>query len=153
MMVNGTRRVRARVARASVLRLIDANANRALEGVRVCEEIVRFHAQAPRPFRRLRALRHGIAAAVRQLPVRPVELVRARASGRDVGRRAPSEAVGSLERVLLMNLQRAKESLRVLEECARFIAPRQTATFARLRFRTYEVERDLLVGLAALRHR
>ena len=49
--------------------------------------------------------------------------------------------------------QRAKEALRVLEECTRLIAPRRTASFQRLRFRTYEVERDLLRGLATLRHR
>ncbi len=143
----------ARVSRTSVLRVVDASANRALEGIRVCEEIVRFHWQRPRLFRRLRALRHGIAAGVRQLPVTPLELVRSRGSKRDIGRRAPSGKVGSLERMLVVNLQRAKESLRVLEECSRFLAPRQTATFQRLRFRTYEVERELLFTLAALRRR
>ena len=137
----------------SVVRILDANANRALEGLRVCEDIVRFHWEASPEFRQLRGMRHAIAHAVAQLPVETVELMRARASARDVGRHARASRVGSLERLLLMNLQRTKESLRALEECTRLIAPRQTARFQRLRFRTYEVERDLLLKLAALRHR
>ena len=140
------------MTRRSVLRLVDANANRALEGLRVCEEIVRFSCDWPNGFRRARALRHAVASALTRLPIGAHALLRARASGRDVGRRAPSSHVDSLERLLLINFQRAKESLRVLEECARLVAPRHTIAFQSLRFRTYEVERDLLLGLAALRH-
>ena len=138
--------------RTSVLRLLDANANRALEGLRVCEEIVRFHLEARAAFKRLRSLRHAIASALRRLPVSPAELVCARASGRDIGRGAPASREASLERLLLINFQRTKESLRVLEECARVLAPRHHATFQRLRFRTYDIERDLVLSLAALRH-
>ena len=135
----------------SVLRLLDANANRALEGVRVCEEIVRFHVESPRLFRTLRALRHAIAQAVRRLPVSRVDLARCRDSRRDVGSRAPSSRVDTLERLLVINFQRAKESLRTLEECARLIAPHHAAAFQRLRFRTYDTERHTLLALAALR--
>ena len=137
----------------STLRLIDASANRALEGVRVCEEIVRFHWSNPRAFRRLRTLRHGIAGAVRRLPNTPRELIEARNSAQDPGRTASSAPVDSLERLLLINLQRAKESLRVLEECARVVAPPSSRSFQRLRFHIYEVERELLRKLAAVRHR
>lgn len=142
-----------KMAKRSTLRLVDANANRALEGVRVCEEIVRFHLEAPALFGALRTLRHAIARAVRQLPVSPVELVRSRDSRRDIGRRASSDPVGSLERLLLINLQRTKEALRVLEECARLLPSGQSRVFQRLRFHTYDAERDLLRRLAALRHR
>ena len=141
------------MSQRSVLRLIDANTNRALEGIRVCEDIVRFHLEFTPSFRQLRNLRHAIARAVRTLPVSPAALVRSRASGHDVGKRAPSSKVESLERLLLINLQRAKESLRTLEECMRLLAPTQTSVFQRLRFRTYEVERELLCRLATLRHR
>ena len=131
-----------------VLRMIDANANRAMEGLRVCEEIVRFHLEAPAVFRQLRALRHALAQEIRRLPVTPAELVRARESGRDIGRRAPASSVDSLERMLLMNFQRAKEALRTLEECARLLAPRQTAAFHRLRFRTYHIDRTLILQVS-----
>ena len=141
------------MTRQALLRVLDANANRALEGVRVCEEIVRFHLQSSREFRQLRALRHAIAHAIRQLPLSPAELVQARESRRDIGRHALASPVPSLERLLLINFQRAKESLRTLEECSRAVAPRKTALFQRLRFRTYGVERDIVLRVAALRHR
>ena len=137
----------------SVARVLDANANRALEGLRVCEDIVRFHLGSGRVFRRARTLRHGVALAVGRLPVGTVERLRARDTRRDAGRRASAAPVASLERLLLINFQRAKEALRVLEECSRLIAPRQTAAFQRLRFRAYEVERDTLLRVDAVRHR
>ena len=140
------------MAPRAVLRLLDANANRALEGLRVCEDIIRFHLESARGFRRTRALRHGVAQAVRRLPVPAAALIRARESRRDVGRRASASRVASLERLLLINFQRAKEALRALEESSRLIAPRQTAAFQRLRFRAYEVERDILLRVEALRH-
>lgn len=141
------------MTRNSVLRLIDANANRALEGLRVCEDIIRFHVESPRAFHRTRALRHAVAHAVDRLPVSHADLARARASGRDIGKQAPASRVASLECLLLINFRRAKEALRTLEECSRLITPNRTTSFQHLRFRTYEVERDLLLTLAALRHR
>ena len=141
------------MSRRAVLRMVDANANRALEGLRVAEEAVRFHLERPLVFRQLRGLRHAVARAVRQLPVSSVDVARARNSRRDIGRRAPSSRTASLEHLLLVNIQRAKESLRTLEECARCIAPRHAAHFQRLRFRLYDIERTLLLGLASVRHR
>ena len=138
--------------RRAVLRLIDANANRALEGLRVCEDIIRFHLESRAGYQHVRRLRHAVAAAVRRLPVSPAELADARDSRRDVGRRAQGGSVTSLERLLLINFQRAKESLRSLEEASRVIAPRATPVFQYLRFSTYEVERDILRRLAAVRH-
>ena len=143
---------RLRPPSRSVLRLIDVNLNRALEGLRVCEDIVRFHRDHPRLARQLRALRHALSAAAARLPVDHLELLRARDSRHDVGRRAPTTAESSLDRLLLINFQRAKESLRVLEECARVIAPHSSSVFQAIRFRTYDVERDTLLHVAALRH-
>lgn len=139
--------------RRSVLRLVDANANRALEGLRVCEDVVRFHLESPKAFQRLRALRHDVARAVTQLPVKPAELVGSRNSGHDLGKRAAAARTASLEQMLLINLQRTKESLRTLEECSRLIAPSRTPDFQRLRFRAYTVERDLICSVETLRHR
>ena len=139
-------------SRRALLRLIDANANRALEGLRVCEDVLRFHLEHPALWRRLRAHRHATAAAVKALPLRPVDLLGARQSHRDLGRRARGTRIESLERLLLINLQRAKEALRVLEESARLVAPRCTRRFQQLRFRLYDLERDILLRVARLRH-
>jgi len=141
------------MSRRSVVRLIDANANRALEGLRVCEDVVRFHLEHQRLYQRLRRLRHATARAVHALPVTARELVGARDSRHDLGRAASASRIRSLEHALVINLQRAKEALRVLEECARLLAPRSARIFQRLRFEVYDVEQAILLHVAALRHR
>lgn len=140
-------------ARANVLRLVDANINRAHEGLRVCEDLARFYFELTPSYRRLRRLRHAFDRCLRQLPV-PVEaLVRVRDSRLDPGRRADFTPVRSAEHLLAMNLQRTKEACRVLEESSRLLAPKAAPAFQTIRFRLYDVERDLLLQLAALRHR
>ena len=136
-----------------IVRLLDANANRALEGLRVCEEIARFYCECPEGVRQMRALRHDVAAAVNRLPLSTAQRLRARDSARDVGKASASDRIDTLPRLLLINFQRAKESLRTLEECSRLLSLRRGADFQRLRFRTYELERDLVLKLAAVRHR
>jgi len=138
--------------RRGILRVLDANANRALEGLRVCEDIARFCLEAPASVRRLRALRHGLSAQLRRLPVSGAALVQSRDARRDIGRRFRASRARSVEHLLLMNLQRAKEALRVLEESARLVAPHRASRFQRLRFGLYDAERYLLIGLATLRH-
>ena len=133
--------------------MLDANSNRAREGLRVCEDLVRFSPSPASAFRALRRLRQHLNARLRRLPVSAASLVRARDSIRDPGRGAASGSVKSVEHLLLINLQRTKEALRVLEESCRLLAPRQARGFQSLRFRTYDVERNLLIRLAALRHR
>ena len=131
---------------------MDANANRVLEGLRVCEEILRLHWSAPRQFRAVRALRHAVAAGLRTSPAGTAARLAARHSRTDVGRTAVAGRVASLAQLLLINFQRAKEALRVLEECSRLNAPRAVRVFQRLRFRTYQVEQHVLHDLASLRH-
>ncbi len=138
---------------ASALRLMDANANRALEGLRVCEDVVRFHLEDQALYRRCRKLRHGIAEAMRGLAISPQALIAARDSRSDIGRAAPSKGIETLERLMILNLQRAKESLRVLEECSRVVAPSCAHVFQKLRFGTYDIERALFFKLASLRDR
>lgn len=141
-----------RTSSGRLLRLLDANINRAFEGLRVCEDIVRFCLNAQRQFLSLRAIRHALASEVRRLPITVSAMMECRESRHDPGRRLRASTVRSLEHLLLINFQRTKEALRVLEESSRLIAPRQVGAFQRLRFRTYDAERRLLLHVAALRH-
>ena len=138
-------------AQRPLLRALDANTNRAREGLRVCEDLVRFVIGSERDFRQLRSLRHGLNRAMRRLPVTARQLVAARDSVRDPGRRARGAPVQSVEHLLLLNLQRTKEALRVVEECSRVLCPPAASVFQTLRFRTYDVERDLVLHLASVR--
>lgn len=136
-----------------LLRILDANLNRAREGLRVCEDVVRLGYNDPELTRRLKRVRHGVTAAGRRLPVPWRALLAARASDRDVGRRTghlpsprlrqtglTSQRRATVHTLFLVNLQRAKEALRVLEEGSRLIAPATARAFARLRFRLYALE-------------
>jgi thiamine-phosphate pyrophosphorylase len=140
------------MAGPSVLRLLDANANRALEGLRVCEDLFRFHYAHARLSGRLRRLRHALGATLGGLPVSRGDLARARDTRQDPGRQAPASPAVSLEQLVVMNFQRAKEALRVLEECCRLAAPAHSPGFQRLRFKTYDAERQCLLYLATVRH-
>ena len=137
----------------SLWRVVDANANRAREALRVCEDLVRFVGTDANRFRSLRALRYALNAELRRLPLDQRHLVATRDSLRDPGATQRPSPVGSVEHLLLINLQRGKEALRVLEESSRVLAPRRVAGFQTLRFRLYDIERQLLLGLAAVRHR
>lgn len=138
--------------RASVWRLIDANANRALEGLRVCEDLLRFHYDQARLYRHLRRLRHAVGAGVRRLPGGRMILLQARNSREDEGRQTKTVRAASVSQLLVINFQRAKEALRVLEECCRLVAPAQSRAFQRLRFQTYDAERECLLHVATVRH-
>lgn len=138
---------------SSLLRMADANANRALEGLRVCEDLLRFYYAQASSVKRLRVLRHAIAAQVRRFPDYPKSLVSARNSKSDLGRRFRASKPASIEQLLLINFQRAKEALRCLEECSRWLKPSLTAGFQKNRFVLYTVESNVLIQLAALRHR
>lgn len=140
-------------SRAHLLRAFDANSNRAREGLRVCEDLVRFCLGTTSHFKQFRSLRRALDAQLARMPVSAGELIRHRDSERDPGRRVYGGSVRSVEHLVVMNLQRAKEALRVLEETCRLIAPAQVSGFQKLRFKAYDVEKTLLLKLETLRHR
>ena len=136
-----------------LLRALDANLNRAREGLRVCEDLVRFDGAGRGQVERLRGIRHALTRCVHALPVSTTDLVRARDTRRDAGRRLYPSSVTSPDQLLFINLQRAKEALRVIEESVRVLAPPCVTRFQQLRFRLYDAERDVLLNVAAVRHR
>ena len=145
----------ARVDR-KLLRILDANLNRACEGLRVCEDVVRLGYDDPVLTARLKRVRHGVAAAGRRLPVSWRTLLAARGADRDVGRpmgHLTSQRHGTVQTLFLINLQRAKEALRVLEEGCRLIAPAVARAFAMLRFRLYGLETAFAQRCPPVRHR
>ncbi len=129
----------------SVLRIVDANLNRASEGLRVLEDIARFSACDEAAAMELRAMRHDLAEIARPLDI---ELLTARDSLADVGRESGVRVQG--ERTLLSsvraNAKRAAESLRVLEELARVPDTGTSITSSsaeRLRYSVYDLEKRL----------
>lgn len=129
-----------------VFRLIDANLNRLKEGLRVVEDVVRFVYDDANLTASLKKIRHGCTQIVRDFPVSYRKLVAARDSNHDVGKRSwiSDRTKPDWEDLVTRNLKRAQESLRVLEEISKLIAPTQTERFQSLRFQVYGLEKKVL---------
>jgi len=134
---------------ARVLRIIDANLNRAREGLRVCEEVARFILNSKSLTGELKNMRHRVRDIYNSFPKKWKTLMDARDSKKDVGRHASPVEMKRKNPgdVFYANLQRTKESLRVLEEFLKLSDNRTSNRFKRLRFELYEIEKKALKKL------
>jgi len=138
-----------------VLRVIDANFNRAREGLRVCEDVTRFILNAQDISRELKSIRHAISRMTKTELARPITLCGARDAKNDVGRALKAHRQmrrSDYADIFAANIERVKESLRVLEEFFALTDARASRTFSRLRYKTYDVEKRALARIAALRN-
>jgi thiamine-phosphate pyrophosphorylase len=132
-------------------RILDANANRASEGLRVAEEYARFVLDDPHLTRLLKELRHDLAAVLKQIP--PEWRTAARATRDDVGTQIATPAESRRADpagVAAAGFQRVEQSLRALEEYGKIVAPFAAAEFEQLRYRTYTLEKAALATARAL---
>lgn len=139
-----------------VFRIIDANINRSREGLRVCEEIARFALESQELTKGLKAMRNAVSAAARRFESELGALSGARDARGDIGR--ASRLAGGIDRkslrdIFAANMERVKESLRVLEEFFKLLDAAESMKFSRLRFKAYEIEKKALRRIEALRHR
>ena len=126
---------------AKVWRLLDANANRAREGLRTIEDTARFVLDKPEAARGIRALRHGLDELVRG---HYKTLLMARDVAHDRGRSNAAQAYkGGVGALLAANFKRCEEALRVLEEYGRVLSPRAVKRAQRLRFKVYQWEKRM----------
>ena len=123
-----------------LLRILDANLNRAREALRVLEDLARFEADDARLSASLKALRHALDVEARP---HARALLEARDSAGDVGRErdVPVRGGRSAAEIGAANAKRAQEALRSIEEAAKGRFPRLASTAHRLRYAMYEVER------------
>jgi len=116
---------------------MDANANRAREGVRVLEDYARFVLDDPDITAKLKRLRHALTALLK--PIQR-ELTGARNAAGDVGCGAvvKSEYVRATDDALVIaNAARLQEALRSLEEFSKLSSSARAGKFERLRFKAY----------------
>ncbi len=137
-----------------VLRILDANFNRSREGLRVCEEITRFILQDKNLTRALKKNRHAVSACLKKLPLSPAELLASRDVRGDIGKGSSRLEAGRRDflDLFLANAERAKESLRVLEETSKLIDGKTSVNLKKIRFHVYAIEKRTLPKLEALRH-
>lgn len=128
-----------------VLRIIDVNTNRAVEGVRVMEEVVRFVLEDKNLTNDLKLIRGRLRRTAKNIPH-----LKGRKISTDVGRKSYTRGEknrGSLIDIFLANAKRVQEALRVLEEFSKLINPRQGKIYKNIRFKLYEIERGVYFTL------
>lgn len=135
----------------AINRIIDANINRAKEGLRVCEEITRFILNNRDLTSDLKDTRHRIDLIFKQLP-KKIILLEQRKSLKDVGRHLYSNELkrGNCQDIFFANIQRVKESIRVLEEFSKLINMKTAIEFKKIRYDIYETEKRFAKKAASL---
>ncbi|MCC6758731.1 MAG: thiamine-phosphate pyrophosphorylase [Candidatus Omnitrophica bacterium] len=130
------------------LRVIDANFNRAKEGLRVCEDVCRFWLNDTAMTKKLKDLRHGLTKVM--VPLGLKEMI----MGRDVGGDVGSKSTKSESRrdkpsdIFYANSQRVKESLRVLEEFSKLKNTKAAQAIKAMRYEVYVIEKKVLTARA-----
>jgi thiamine-phosphate pyrophosphorylase len=131
-------------------RILDAAANRAREALRVVEDYCRLGLDDSLLSGECKVLRHDLVAALAPLPAG--RLLEARETQRDVGTAIETESEGrrhSPREVARINLKRLQEALRTLEEFGKLHGPDLGRAIEALRYRTYTLERAVLLGTDA----
>jgi len=129
----------------SIDRIIDANINRAKEGLRVCEEVFRFSIENGKLTSSLKRVRHSLTDIL-ELPANRERFLLGRRSREDVGRNIKIDELkrDSIADIFFANIQRVKESLRVLEEFSKLTDKKVSGRLKQLRYRIYQIEKDAL---------
>lgn len=126
---------------AAVCRILDANLDRAREGLRIVEEWCRFGLNSARLSEECKQLRQELATW------HSAELRAARDTPGDRGTELthPQEQLrGSIDVLLQANFCRVEEALRVLEEYGKLYHPKMGVSFKQMRYRVYTLESSLI---------
>ena len=124
----------------AIYRILDANLDRAREGMRIIEEWCRFGIDHQPLAEECKQIRQELAQW------HSWELRQARDTPADVGTDLshPQEEVRKdLEQLLQANLCRSQEALRVLEEYSKLYEPQMGTACKQLRYRVYAIESTL----------
>ncbi len=121
-------------------RIVDANLNRLKEGIRVCEDIFRYHFNDSVNAYRLKDLRHEafVNEYEKLLLSRDIKNDPLKATTKSESKRS------SLKEVFVSNMKRAQESARVLEEVLKISDAEEAEKFKKIRYELYDVEKEFL---------
>ncbi len=129
-----------------LLRLVDANANRAREGLRVAEDVARLIVCDEALAVKLKELRHKLTELC-SCVVGDALLIAERNSQADLGRPAAfdsKEKSKDVRELVIRNMRRCEEACRVLEETSGLVDGNAGAGFKEHRFVMYDVEKLFL---------
>jgi thiamine-phosphate pyrophosphorylase len=142
---------------SGLVRILDANANRAREALRVLEDVTRFSLNDAALSGTLKGLRHSLQSAIELLPVDRAQLLAARDTTADVGVGIKTERELRREDVASVAAaagSRLTEALRSLEEAAKALGGIESArAFETLRYASYTADQRLTSALGCFGRR
>jgi hypothetical protein len=133
----------------TVFTIIDANVNRAKEGLRVIEDITRFIYSAKNTTSEIKKIRHSMTSITSSLSPDYRKLLKSRDSETDAGRGSKIKTEfkrSGIDDIMISNFKRVEESLRVLEEISKLTDTRASAKYKELRYMTYSLEKKLILN-------
>lgn len=129
-------------------RIIDVNLNRSIEGLRVVEEVARFHLKNKTITRRIKDLRHTISSLQDEPFFEHNKLINARDVKQDLGKDTDFDKFSytDVRELTMANFRRAKEGTRVIEEVLKLLpeSAHISKKIKKTRFEIYEIEKKFL---------
>jgi len=129
-----------------IMRVLDANINRAVEGLRVMEEVTRLVLDQSKNTAKFKKLRSQIRLSAKLLDLQLMH----RDSLKDVGKNSFTKQEAKRETLLDIfsaNSKRVEEALRVLEEFSKLININASKIFKTARFEVYSLEKKMYYQL------
>ncbi|MEW6097085.1 MAG: thiamine-phosphate pyrophosphorylase [bacterium] len=134
---------------SKIYRIIDANINRAKEGIRVVEEVCRFILEDEVLTAKLKKIRHQIGKSNNKL-VDYSLLLASRDSEADPGLSISAKNKSKRNNyvdLVTSNMCRAQESCRVLEEISKLKDENLGFEFEKIRYSLYSLEKEVIEAL------
>ena len=124
------------------IRILDTNLNRCKEGLRVVEDTCRFVFCDETLYKKIRKVRH---LSSKYLVDQYEQMLSARDSIKDSGRKAKEQSRENLKNIVIANFKRVQESLRVLEEYSKIINFDIALKYKALRYEVYTIEKRMFL--------
>ena len=121
-------------------RILDVNLNRAREGLRVIEDIIRFSGEDRKLYQKLKRTRHSLSRITKE--VYP-QMLASRDSKNDIALSQKEKKRRDVKDILSSNFKRVEEATRVLEEFSKLVSADAGYKFKRIRFQIYTIEKDI----------
>jgi len=119
--------------------------------MRVCEEISRFILEDKRLTTEIKSIRHRVHVLSAKF-FKNVLLLKNRDSLSDIGRDIYANELKrrNISDIFFANIQRVKESIRVLEEFTKLVNINCAIALKKLRYEIYDIEKKAVKKIAAL---
>jgi|GEM_PF-398640 len=128
-----------------IFRIIDANFNRAREGLRVIEDGIRFYyAYDKDHIRQIKEIRHLLSRTIART-FGLLRIKKERDTLHDTGKGIDIRKREDIREIIERNFMRVSEALRVMEEYSKAVKPAVSSVFHNLRFKLYRIEKDVLL--------